>query len=256
MNLPWDKVYEALGILPPSSEDDENVVGNNREISSPTVRNKQHGYNQALKKFLREQEENFHVADVLLGRAPQFVPQYFPGTKFFHRRVRAYSGLYGALDDSKTMDAKNPKKSHSDPILSMEDYADQLMESVWKSGGRFFCLSGRDMSSVNPVTPGVQVMHIAMARQMTLDALARGLGNQGKVRRRRMIKHKHGTPGKKARSAIKAAAGGAKKVKLDKASNTRSRSKKIGSGDASVRHVVTQKRKDSIEADSGSKNEI
>lgn len=256
MNHPWDDIYEALGISPRSAGGNEasgmgiRLPEGDAGLDRQSNREKKIAYNAILENVLLEQRENFHEADVLMGEVPYKVLPYFPGTYDFRRRVNAFARLYGGVKNSNDGKKGCKKLTTLEPIVSMEIFADQLIESVWKKGGRFLCLNEKTVESAHP---GVHIMHMHTTRQMVLKALTDEPANyQRRISRRRMLQEKHGNRRKKVKLAIKAASGGSTKAKASETQPKsakdvpRGRSKSRSRSVPSYRRFASQKREDEL----------
>lgn len=173
MNESWHEVSAALDDIVHHSEKKKgsedpkhdmikqeqflNVESSDERIA--TAKRRRGQFNEMLRKYLTEQQDTFHPSDVLLGTMPGFVIAYFPGTRDYRRRVRAYHTLYGA---------SNAVRSQEDgqlyaPIISMEEYTDQLIDAVQMMGGCFLRLDSKNVR--------VHVVERGLARKMILEFL-------------------------------------------------------------------------------------
>ena len=115
----------------------------------------------ALQEFLEREGDKFHPADVVLGYMPFMARDYFPGTPIFYRRADAYWHLCGGSSKGREEFGNGDM---FDPVITREEYADLLMNSTQKQGGRFLQL--------DPVTPGFDVVDRELAHVLIVQYIA------------------------------------------------------------------------------------
>ncbi len=228
MNKSWSEVFAALNEIVCSENENKNIEkkhycnksnslrGLDCTDEGTTERKKaRDALNEKLRRFLENEEDKFHPADVLLGPMPGFAIGYFPDTHVYRRRVRAYQNLYGPSKAKGDLDDGELHK----PILTMEEYADQLIDSVRKRGGRFLRL--------DPLNQEVHVVDRGCAHKMILEFMSTSeMRSQRRiVKRTKALPNKFtrsgasGKPAKEIRKRSKPAADS--KTKIFKAKNPR-----------------------------------
>lgn len=172
MDKSWDELAAALDAIRPSENHSENASPNTivNILSLQSLGQERFLQdNQAplsntlddLRAFLENEGDKFHPADVLLGFFSGFAIHYFPATLVYRRRARAYEHLFGG--SSKVKVDELDYGEIFDPVITRDDYADQLIDSVQKRGGRFLQL--------DPSIPGVNVLDREMTHSLTLKCM-------------------------------------------------------------------------------------